>query len=122
MRTIKQYVHVALALGFTLAVSSCTKDDNGPNDNNEPIVEGNSTYVLGVGITDAEDNSTNYIVHAKDLLSGKISLLNNGILQDGYREYTNIGNYFYAIGGLGLTGVDAYYINEQSRLTAKQGL
>ncbi len=122
MKTIKQYAHVALALGFTLAAGSCTKDDNGPNDNDGPIIEGNSTYVLGVGITDAENNSTNYIVHTKDLLSGKISLLNNGILQEGYREYTNIGNYFYAIGGLGLTGVDAYYINDQSRLTAKKGL
>lgn len=122
MKMIKQYLNVALALGFVLFAASCSKDDNGDdNGNNDPIIEGNETYVLGVGVT-VGDESTNYVVHTKDLLNGNISLLNNGILQEGYREYINIGNYFYAIGGLGLTGVDAYYLNAENRLTAKKGL
>src|SRR5690606_27811269 len=43
-------------------------------------------------------------------------------LQEGYREYLNINNYFYSIGGLGVNNVDAYYINNENRLTAKTGL
>src|SRR5690606_19656442 len=122
MRKLKQYRNVALALGFAVAASSCSKDDNGGNDRpNEPIIEGGQAYVLGVGV-EAGTDYINYIVHTKDLLNGKISLLNNGILQEGYREYLNINNYFYSIGGLGVNNVDAYYINNESRLTAKTGL
>ncbi|TYR36874.1 DUF4374 domain-containing protein [Sphingobacterium phlebotomi] len=123
MKAIKQYTKTALACALLFSAAACTKDDNsGPDEGTGPIIEGNETFVLGVGITDAENNSTNYIVHTKDLLSGKISLLNNGILQEGYREYFNIGNYFYAIGGLGVNNVDAYYIASDSRLKAKTGL
>src|SRR5690606_40977879 len=100
MRKLKQYRNVTLALGLAVAASSCSKDDNGGNDRpNEPIIEGGQAYVLGVGV-EAGTDYINYIVHTKDLLNGKISLLNNGILQEGYRKYLNINNYFYSIGGL----------------------
>ncbi|NGM62307.1 DUF4374 domain-containing protein [Sphingobacterium sp. SGG-5] len=122
MKTIRHHFYAAVALSLAVATTSCSKDPVPDNGNEGPLIEGNSTYVLGVGVTDAENNSTNYIVHTSNLLSGKISLINNGILQEGYREYITVGNNFYSIGGLGVNNVDAYYINDQSRLVAKTGL
>ncbi|MGO3655430.1 MAG: DUF4374 domain-containing protein [Sphingobacterium sp.] len=107
-----------------LTMNSCSKEDNNdPSPSpNDPLIEGDQTYVLGVGVTDAENNSTNYVVHVKDLTSGEVSLMNNGILQEGYRKYITIGNHFYAIGGLGVTDANAYYIDSDNYLRAKTGM
>ena len=119
MRTLKQYKNLAMVLGFAVLASACDKNDDKQPD---PIlVDGDEAYVIGVGVGSGS-SSSHYLVQAKDLLSGKISLLNNGILQEGYREYLNINNFFYAIGGLGVHNVDAYYIANDNQLTAKTGL
>lgn len=116
---MKQIFNMALFAGLALATASCSKDNN--SNPNEPPVSGDRIFVMGVGVTTTE-GSTNYIVQTDNILSGKISLLNNGILQEGYREYLNIANQFYSIGGLGVTSVESYYINESDQLSAKSGL
>lgn len=116
---MKKFLNLAFIAGFAVVASSCSKDK--VDNNTDPIVDGTSTYVLGVGVTTTE-GSTNYIVNTDDLMSGKISLLKNGILQEGYREYMNIGNQFYSIGGLGATDVKSYSIGADNKLIAKEGL
>src|SRR5690606_36076956 len=80
-----------------------------------------NVYTLGLGVTTAE-GTTNYVLQTDDLMSGTLSLINNGILQDGYRDYTTVGNHFYAIGGLGVTDVNTYYVDAANQLAVKTGL
>ncbi|MFD2744180.1 MULTISPECIES: DUF4374 domain-containing protein [Sphingobacterium] len=118
MNTIKlsQLLRSSLCFAVALGLSSCSKDDT--NLNTIPL-DGN-VYTLGLGSTTPE-GTTNFVVYTNDLMNGTISVVGNGIKQDGYRDYANIGNYFQAVGGLGLTDVNTYFVQANS-LNVKTGL
>ncbi|WP_166333501.1 DUF4374 domain-containing protein [Sphingobacterium chungjuense] len=120
MNTLKltQIVRSSLCFAVALGLASCSKDDNGL----PPIPLDGNVYTLGLGVTTPE-GTTNYVAYTNDLMNANstISLINNGILQEGYRDYANIGNYFQAVGGLGLTDVNTYYVQGNS-FTVKTGL
>lgn len=103
---LKQILKSSLCVAIAIAVASCKDEDNG--DTGIPI--GDTAYLLGLGVTTTE-GTTNYVVPVEDLMTGTVSLINNGILQEGYRDYAQIGNSFFSIGGLGLTDVNTYYDN-----------
>lgn len=113
---VKQMLRGGLYAALAISAIAC-KDDN----NLDPTQTDGSVYTLGLGVTTPE-GTTNYVVQTNDLMGGTISLINNGILQDGYRDYANIGNHFQAIGGLGLTDVNSYYIDASNQLSVKLGL
>ncbi len=113
---LKQLLKNSLYTVLAITAVSCSND----NDTIPTPTDGH-VYTLGLGVTTPE-GTTNYVVHTDDLMTGTISLINNGILQDGYRDYANIGNHFQAIGGLGLTDVNSYYIDASNQLAVKTGL
>jgi len=114
---IKQLFKITLFAGMAIAAVSCSKDkDKTP----EPIV-GPKIYALGIGVS-TSTATTNYVVQTSDLMSGKISVTGNGLLQDGYRDYTYSGGKFFSIGGLGITDVNTITLDANDKLTAKTGL
>lgn len=120
MDTVKltKLVRSSLCFAVTLGLTSCSKDDN--NLGTAPL-DGN-VYTLGLGVTTPE-STTNYVVYTDDLMNtnNTISVVKNGAVQDGYRDYANIGNYFQAVGGLGLTDVKTYFV-EGNSFNVKTGL
>ncbi|WP_290427148.1 DUF4374 domain-containing protein [Coprobacter tertius] len=65
----------------------------------------NAPYVLSLGIT-SNGNTAYYVVTTDDLMKGTISAANNnGLEQNGYRDYEQGGQTIYSIGGLGVTNV-----------------
>lgn len=119
MNTLKIKQIFKSSLYTALAISAISCSDN--NDPEPTLPTDGEVYTLGLGVTTTE-GTTNYVLTTNDLMSGTLSLINNGILQDGYRDYANIGNHFQAIGGLGLTDVNSYYINAANQLDVKTGL
>ena len=114
---LKQFLKAGLYAALAVGAVSCSNDDD-PTPT--PPTTGD-VYVLGLGVTTPE-GTTNYVLQTDDLMSGTISLINNGILQEGYRDYANIGNRFQAIGGLGLTDVNSYYVDTSNELKVQTGL
>lgn len=114
MSTIKQLFKAGIFAGLAIAAVSCSKDKN-----NETV--GDKVYALGLGVS-TTTSTTNYVLQTSDLMSGTISLVNNGILQEGYRDYAFGGGKFFSIGGLGIVDVNTYSLDASSKLTAKTGL
>lgn len=114
MNTFKQSAKFGLLAGLAFVSVSCNNDDATP----DPVY---GDYVLGLGVTTTEA-TTNYVVQTPTLTSGTISLVNNGILQQGYRDYTKVGSNFYSVGGLGVTDVNTLYLDPAGKLTTKTGL
>ena len=88
---------IILAL-IILACASCDNDDD--------AVPTPGTYILGLGVTTSTE-ITNFVIGANNLANGVISLVGQGTLQEGYRDYAFGGDTFYSIGGLGVTDVNA---------------
>ncbi|MEJ5962218.1 DUF4374 domain-containing protein [Pedobacter immunditicola] len=118
MYSIKGLIKATLFAALATVAVSCSKDDN--NDTTPVVPDGSKVYILGVGVTTATA-TTNYVVQTSDLMQGKITLTNNGILQEGYRDYGFGGNTFYSIGGLGVTDVNAITL-DAGKLATKTGL
>ena len=114
---IKQLFKTTLFAGMAIAAVSCNKDKDKTPD---PIV-GPKAYALGIGVT-TPTATTNYVVQTSDLMSGKISVTGNGLLQEGYRDYTYSGGKFFSIGGLGITDVNTITLDANDKLTTKTGL
>ena len=114
---IKQLFNVAILSGLAVGAVSCKK--NSSTDTNTPST--GPVYALGVGVT-TSTATTNYVLQTTDLMNGTISLTNNGILQDGYRDYAFGGGKFYSIGGLGITDVNTLSLDASDKLTTKTGL
>ncbi len=112
---LKQIFSGSLFAALAISLASCSND----NDSPAPI-SGDKIYSLGLGVV--TEGTTNYVLHTNDIMSGKLSLINNGLLQDGYRDYLNIGSYFFSIGGLGLTDVNTYYLDASNQVALKTGL
>jgi hypothetical protein len=96
MYSIKQLFKVTLFAGLAITAASCSKDKAAD------VTVGDKVYALGIGNT-TPTATTNYVLQTSDLMSGTLSLTNNGILQDGYRDYAFGGGKFFSIGGLGVT-------------------
>ncbi len=113
---LKRIYRNGLQMMLAVTLVSCSNDD-GPT----PTPTDGDVFTLGLGVTTAEA-TTNYVLHTNDLMNGKLSLVNAGFLQDGYRDFTTVGNYFYSIGGLGLTDVNTYYVDASGEVAVKTGL
>jgi hypothetical protein len=119
MYPIKQLLRTTLFAGLAIAAVSCSKNDGATPDTEVP--DGSKVYALGVGVT-TPTATTNYVVQTNNLMSGKISLTNNGLLQTGYRDFAFAGSTFYSIGGLGVTDVNALTLDAANKLSTKSGL
>ena len=117
MNITKTIFRSILAVGV-LAIISCSSDDDTTTTGNE----GNDkVYVLGLGVTTTTE-TTNYVIETDNLMSGVISLVGQGTLQDGYRDYAQGGDTFYSIGGLGVTDVNTITATEDGNLNILSGL
>ena len=116
MNSLKQLLKTTLFAGLAITAVSCSKNENNP----VLPVEG-KVYALGIGVT-TSTATTNYVVQASDLMTGKISVTGKGLLQDGYRDYAFGGSTFYTIGGLGVTDVNAITVDATNNLTTRTGL
>lgn len=113
---------IALTAIIALGVVSCSSDDDSGNDGGTPPPSGSEEiYALGLGVT-TSTATTNYVVQTDNLMEGSISVVGNGILQEGYRDFASGGGTFYSIGGLGVTDVNAYTLNEDEMLEEETGL
>jgi hypothetical protein len=115
MYSIKQLFKVTLFAGLAITAASCSKDKAAD------VTVGDKVYALGIGNT-TPTATTNYVLQTSDLMSGTLSLTNNGILQDGYRDYAFGGGKFFSIGGLGVTNVNTYSLDASSKLAELKGL
>jgi len=119
MSSLKQLFRTTLFAGLAIAAVSCSKNDGATPDQEVPA--GSKVYALGVGVT-TTTATTNYVVQASDLMTGKISLTGNGLLQSGYRDYAFANATFFSIGGLGVTDVNAITLDASNKLSTKTGL
>lgn len=117
----KNYYSYLYILCFT-ALVGCDNDDDTPMEEEEEVVE--SLFLVGLGVTDAAFNTTNFVLGAEDVMTGALSLEGEGTLQDGYRDYayTGDGDTFYSIGGLGVVDVNKITANEDNTLNIESGL
>ncbi|RYY52754.1 MAG: DUF4374 domain-containing protein [Chitinophagaceae bacterium] len=112
----KYLVKAALLSTLAIGVMSCEKDDN-----NNPTPKGPAVYAIGIGVS-TSTATTNYVVQTSDLMTGTISVTNNGYLQDGYRDYFAAGGNFYSVGGLGITDVNTINVGADTLLKTRTGL
>ena len=94
-------IEITFRIILALIILACASCDNDDDD-----VPTTGTYILGLGVTTSME-ITNFVIGAKSLASGVISLVGQGTLQEGYRDYAFGGDTFYSIGGLGVTDVNA---------------
>lgn len=118
VQTTKTFYKAGLLAMLALASFSCKDDDD---NNTDPVDEADKVYVLGLGVT-TTTATTNYVLQTSDLMTGTLTLVNNGILQNGYRDFTRVGDYFYSVGGLGITDVNTLSLDVSGKLTTKTGL
>lgn len=119
MDTLNRCLKNGLYALIALALFSCKDDDN--NVDPGPPEEDEKVYVLGLGVTTTEA-TTHYVLQASDLMNGTFSLINNGTLQQGYRDYAQVGSNFYSVGGLGVTDVNTIYVDESGKIATRTGL
>ena len=118
MNTLNKLLKNGLYAFVALMLLSC-KDDNNPDP--EPPEGDEKVYALGLGVTTTEA-TTNYVLQTSDLMNGTLSLINNGLLQQGYRDYAQVGSNFYSVGGLGVTDVNTIYLDESGKIATRTGL
>lgn len=113
---IKDLFKTALLAGLAIGASSCKKN----NGTDQPVV-GDKVFALGIGVT-TPNATTNYVLQTSNLMSGTLSLVGNGILQVGYRDYASAGSKFFSIGGLGVTDVNTFSLDASNKFTVQTGL
>lgn len=119
MFSLKNKLKTSLMAALSLTILSCSDSEN--NSPTPAPIDGDKTYVLGLGVT-ASTATTNYVLKVSNLMSGKISLTGQGILQEGYRDFAFANSTFYSIGGLGVTDVNAITLGSDGKLVTKTGL
>lgn len=108
-----------VALAFAAVFSSCKKNDS------EQVAENPGNFVLAVtpvALTGVAD----YLVTANSLESGTVSIIGNGVEQDGtYRYYVTLGNKFFSLlygqgnpGAVTVYGINEGKLNKLSDFTA----
>jgi hypothetical protein len=108
----KRFLFQSLVACVALTAMSCSDSE----DPSTPEPEGEASYVLGMGVTSSGTN-TNYVVKAKDLMTGKISPVGNGLALIGYRDFSQGNNTVFAIGGLGEVNVNGITQDAAGKLT-----
>lgn len=100
-----------VALVFTAAFSACKKSNN-------DVPENPGNYVLAVTPV-ASTGVADYLVTASNLESGSVSIIGNGVEQDGtYRYYVTLGNKFFSmLYGQGNPGAVTVYGVQSGKLT-----
>ncbi|MGL4582840.1 MAG: DUF4374 domain-containing protein, partial [Flavobacterium sp.] len=117
---MKKYLRSLLVLGLVASIASCSSDDNNSpkeetNEGGENKVERFIIAASSLEHTDIAD----YLLTVEDIEKGSVSLINNGIEQDGaYRYYLTAKNKFYSLlYGQGNPGaVTAYALNKNGKL------
>lgn len=117
MNNFKQFLKAGLLSTLALAAVSCSKKNNDVTP-----VTGDKVYALGLGVTDGANATTNYVLSTNDLMTGTLTLQNQGLLQAGYRDYLSVGANFFSVGGLGVTDVNVLSLDASNKLTTKTGL
>ncbi|AJA69284.1 DUF4374 domain-containing protein [Myroides odoratimimus] len=119
---MKKYLRSLLVLGLMASIASCSSDDNSsPNDETEEGGGENQKverFVIAASSVEHTDIA-DYLLTVEDIEKGSVSLINNGIEQDGaYRYYLTAKNKFYSLlYGQGNPGaVTAYALNKNGKL------
>ena len=107
-----------LVTAFAVFTAGCESDDNTPMLPTEPTDARESVYALGLGVTSSANETNWYVADVEDLMTGTISVVGNGELQDGYRDFAFGGDTFYTTGGLGVTDVRNYSLNNDDELVS----
>ncbi len=118
---MKKYLQSLLVLGLMAGITSCSSDDNSsPNDETEEGGENQKVERFVIAASSVEHTDiADYLLTVEDIEKGSISLINNGIEQDGaYRYYLTAKNKFYSLlYGQGNPGaVTAYALNKNGKL------
>lgn len=100
-----------MALAITAVFSSCKKN------NTDPVAENPGNYVLAVTPV-ASTGVADYLVTASSLDEGAVSIIGNGVEQDGtYRYYVTTGNKFFSmLYGQGNPGAVTVYDIKEGKL------
>lgn len=120
MKKVNGFLVTSLAVTILTTGVSCKKDKDAPG-NDDVVNEENSTYVLAVTAEGSSSEATDYVVQSKDLMTGSISLVGNGIEQKSYRMYEQVGKTLLSITYQGTNIVPGYSLNSQGVLTKKDG-
>ncbi len=121
MKRVKSYF---LMLLISVAIFSCSDDDSplnpeqGDDDNSEEPSEQESRYVVAA-TPNALEGVADYLLSIESLNSGSVSLIGNGVEQDGtYRYYISNNNKFFSLlYGQGNPGaVTTYQLNANGGL------
>ncbi|UKT66078.1 DUF4374 domain-containing protein [Pedobacter mucosus] len=101
-----------VALAFTAAFSSCKKNGT------EAVAENPGNYVLAVTPV-ASTGVADYLVTASNLDQGAVSIIGNGVEQDGtYRYYVTLGSKFFSmLYGQGNPGAVTVYDIKSGKLS-----
>jgi len=94
MKTAKMKINgmIAVAIGFSVAMTSCKKKKEEPPVPEDPNFSG---YVVGLRAQTGATTEADYILTHADLMSGSISSVGKGIEQTGWCYYGSFGgNYF----------------------------
>lgn len=110
----------ALAAAMIVAGASCSKSDKGVNPD-DLINEDNSTFAIAITADGTSTEATDYIVQSKDLMTGVITPVGQGIEQKSYRMYEVVGKTLLSITYQGTNVVPGYTLNDKGLLTKKNG-
>ncbi|MBO9640374.1 MAG: DUF4374 domain-containing protein [Siphonobacter aquaeclarae] len=112
-------VHAVLAAAIAMGFSACKSDSDKVNP--DDLTDGNSTYVLALTADGSASESTDYILQTKDLMTGVLSPVGQGIEQKSYRMYEQVGKTLLSITYQGTNVVPGYTLNQAGLLTKKNG-
>ncbi len=110
----------ALAAAMILTAASCSSDKNDVNPG-DLVNEDNSTFVIAVTADGSSSEATDYVIQSKDLMSGVITPVGQGIEQKSYRMYEVVGKTLLSITYQGTNVVPGYALNDKGILTKKNG-
>ncbi|MGE7773969.1 DUF4374 domain-containing protein [Chitinophaga sp. NPDC101104] len=115
-----QLLMPALAAAMTIAGSSCSKSDKNVNPD-DLVNPDNSTFVIAVTAEGSSSEATDYILQSKDLMTGVITPVGQGIEQKSYRMYEVVGKTLLSITYQGTNVVPGYALNDKGILSKKNG-
>lgn len=110
----------AFAAAMILTASSCSNDKKNLNPD-DVVNEDNSTFVIAVTAEGTAGEATDYVLQSKDLMTGLITPVGQGIEQKSYRMYEVVGKTLLSITYQGTNIVPGYALNDKGILTKKNG-
>jgi hypothetical protein len=91
MKTIWNKLTWLFIVIVVVPFSSCEKDESTTSD-------GQANYIMSLRTTGANDESSDYLLTVKDLMSGEISAQGNGVELVGWNYTGKFGNTFFSFG------------------------